>query len=273
MSAAGGPAPGWRPHWSAYGAEFAGTALLVFAGLSVVIFNFGPGSPVAHLVPDGFARRLLTGLLFGGVGALLALSPLGKISGAHLDPVLSFAFWLAGSLSAADAACYALAQCAGAIAGAAVLVPLWGAFGRAVSFGMSLPTGGWALALAGEVAATLCLVGGILYFVGHPRLRAFTPALIPPLVAVLVALEAPWSGTSMNPARSLGPALVAHALPVMWIYVLGPATGALLAAVATTRLDRVHVAKLAHHGHDPHRRFHGPAATAPVARLRGRAGA
>jgi aquaporin Z len=266
VSGDGGPA--WRPHWSAYGAEFLGTALLVLAGLSVVILDFGPGSIVARLLPDPFARRLLTGFLFGSVGALVALSPLGKISGAHLDPVLSFGFWLAGSLGAADLVLYAVAQFAGAVVGALPLVPLWGAVGRAVSYGMSLPGGGWALAVAGEVVATFCLVGGILHFVGHPRLRAFTPALIPPLVALLVALEAPWSGTSMNPARSFGPAVVAHDLPVMWIYLLGPTLGAILAAIAVTRLDRVHVAKVAHHAHDPHDRYHGTAAAGPLARWR-----
>lgn len=258
----------WRPHWSAYGAEWLGTALLVFVGLSVVIFDFGKGSPLARLLPDPFARRLLTGFLFGGTGALIALSPLGRVSGAHLDPVLSVGFWLAGSLGGADLICYIAAQGLGAIAGAVPLVPVWGALGRSVAFGMSLPTGGWLLAIAGEVAATFCLVGGILYFVGRPRLRAFTPALIPPLVAVLVALEAPWSGTSMNPARSLGPALVVHALNVMWIYLLGPTLGAILAAVAVTRMGRVHVAKVAHHAHDPHGRFHGSAANGPLGRWR-----
>ena len=258
----------WRPHWSAYGAECLGTALLVFAGLSVVIFDFGPGSPVVHLLPDPLLRRFLTGLLFGGIGALLALSPLGRISGAHLDPVLSFGFWLAGSLGPADTALYVAAQGVGAVGGALALPPLWGGFGAAVSFGMSLPSAGWLLALAGEIIATFCLVGGILFFVGHRSLRAFTPALIPPLVSVLVGLEAPWSGTSMNPARSLGPALVSHSTGVMWIYVLGPLVGAVAAAVLCTRLDRVHVAKVAHQAHDPHGRFHGDAAHSPVAAIK-----
>ncbi len=265
-------APAWRPHWAAYGAELLGTALLIFLGVGAVIADFAPGSPVAGLLPDPLVRRLVTGLLFGGTGALIALSPLGRISGAHLDPVLSLGFWLAGSLGAGDLALYAAAQVAGGVGGALLLPPVWGSAGRAVAFGMTLPSpagGPWA-AVAGEVLVTFALVGGILWFVGHPRLRRFTPALIPPLVAVLVAAEAPWSGTSMNPARSLGPALVSHQLQIMWIYVLGPVVGAVAAALLATRPGRVHVAKLAHHGHDPAARFHGAAADSPAATVQGR---
>jgi len=261
-------------HWPSYAAELVGTALLVFVGLSAVIYDFGPGSPVGVLVRDPFTRRLLTGLLFGGTGALIALSPLGRISGAHLDPVLSWGFWLAGSLSALDAALYSVAQFAGAVIGAALLPAVWGAFGAAVQFGATVPeAGAWAwAAVAGEAATTFALVGGILWFVGHLRLRPYTPALIPPLVALLVALEAPLSGTSMNPARSLGPALPAHVEGVLWIYFLGPAVGALLAALVAVRPGRVHVAKVAHHTHDPQDRFHGPASASPAATLRRRAG-
>lgn len=257
----------WVPHWRAYAAELVGTALLVFVGLSFVIADFAPGLAVAHALPGALARRLLTGFLFGGTGALLALSPVGRVSGAHLDPVLSWGFWLAGSLGAADAALYSAAQVIGAVLGAAALPAAWGAAGRAVRFGATLPSasaGPWG-AVAGEVAATFALVGLILWFSGHPRLRRFTPAAIPPLVSLVVGLEAPFSGASMNPARSFGPALVAHALPQMWIYILGPSVGAALAAFATVRPGRVHVAKLAHHAHDPLARFHGPAADSPAA--------
>lgn len=252
-----------RPlHWRAYLAELFGTFLLIFLGLSVVIYDFSPLSPVTTILPSSLVRRLLTGFLFGGTGALVAVSPIGKISGAHLDPVLSWGFWLAGSLSAADAALYTVAQFLGALGAGLLLPPVWGAFGRAALFGATVPgptTGPW-LAVTGEIIATFGLVGGIVWFVGHPRLRPYTPALIPPLVAVLVALEAPWSGTSMNPARTLGPAIPSHTIAVFWVYLLGPAVGALLAALIATHPQRTHVAKISHHDHDPLDRFHGSAA-------------
>jgi hypothetical protein len=67
-------------HWPEYGAELLGTAFLVFAGVSAVVFDFGTGSPLAHALPDTSIRRLITGLLFAGSGALVAISPLGKLS-------------------------------------------------------------------------------------------------------------------------------------------------------------------------------------------------
>src|SRR5207244_6798109 len=85
-------------HWFEYGAELLGTAFLVFAGLSAVVFDFGTGSPLAQVLPDMSIRRLITGLLFAGSGALVAISPLGKLSGGHINPVVSLAFWVQGKM-------------------------------------------------------------------------------------------------------------------------------------------------------------------------------
>lgn len=257
--------------WLTYLAEFVGTALLVLIGLSVVIFMFGPGSLPAVWFPDPWVRRLVTGFLFGSVGALIAISPLGRISGAHLDPVLSGAFWLVGSLKTKALAGYVPAQFLGAVVGAVLLIPIWGHYGSTVDFGMSMPAPNvpvlWSI--LGEMGATFCLVGGILGFVGHKRLQKWTPALIPPLVALLVAFEAPLSGTSMNPARSLGPALISGTWGVLWIDFAGPTAGALVAALLAARENRVHVAKIWHHGHDPLQLFHGLTRYSPALRAKG----
>ena len=98
----------------------------------------------------------------------------------------------------------------------------------------------------------------------HARLRAFTPALFPFLFAVLVWLEAPLSGTSTNPARSLGPGLVAGAMSTWWVYWLGPLVGT-LAGVAIQRAPwmrsfEIRVAKVFHFHHDRYGVFHGAAA-------------
>src|SRR5206468_9767834 len=73
-------------HWFEYGAELLGTAFLVFAGVSAVVFDFGIGSPLAQVLPDTSIRRLITGLLFAGSGALIAISPLGCLSGGPINP-------------------------------------------------------------------------------------------------------------------------------------------------------------------------------------------
>ena len=106
-----------RTPWRLYIAEMIGTGALLIGGLSVVIFMFGKGSPMAALFPDEGARRAITGFLFGSTGALIALSPIGKVSGAHINPAVTLAFWLMGKLHSKVAIGYVLAQLVGACVG------------------------------------------------------------------------------------------------------------------------------------------------------------
>ena len=73
-----------RYHLSEWGAELAGTAILMLGGLTAVALDFGRGSPVAAAIPSVSARLLLTGALFAATGSLVAISPLGRLSGAHV---------------------------------------------------------------------------------------------------------------------------------------------------------------------------------------------
>jgi aquaporin Z len=246
--------------WPLFLSEAVGTALLLMVGLSFVILTFGTGSPVATLLPDAGLRRAITGFLFGTTGALIALSPVGKESGAHINPVVTLAFWLMGKLRARHAVGYVLAQFAGAIAGSLPLLA-WGALGRSIDFGATLPGSGYGagVAVLGEVVTTFALIIGLFLFVRNPHLRPFTPLLFPFLYAVMVYLEAPISGTSTNPARSLGPAVVSGNWHDWWVYWIGPLLGMLLAVffykVSWLRYLEIEVAKLYHFEHDPHRVF------------------
>ena len=241
--------------WLVLGAELLGTALLVAVGLSIVILAFSRGSPVLELVPGAGRRRAITGFLFGSTGALIALSSLGKESGAHINPVVSLGFLLTGKLRLRHALQYVVAQLLGAGLGALPLL-LWGSMGRSIDFGATLPGAGYGAgwALLGEVVTTFALVFFLFFFLQRPRLRSFTPALFPVLYAVMVFLEAPVSGTSTNPARSLGPALISGAWRDWWVYWLGPTLGALLGVAAHrwTRPRRleIEVPKLYHFEHD-----------------------
>lgn len=241
--------------WLLFGAEFLGTALLIAFGLSLVILGFGQGSPVVQLIPSNGCRRLLTGFLFGSTGALIALSPLGKESGAHINPVVTLAFWLMGKLKTRLAIGYILAQLLGAVLGALPLLA-WGEMGRSVSFGATLPGSGYGAgwALVGESITTFALIVGLFFFLRHHRLRPYTPALFPFLYAFMVFAEAPISGTSTNPARSLGPEVISGAWHDWWIYWVGPLLGTLM-GVVVLRLTgpgwlKVEVAKLYHFEHD-----------------------
>ncbi|HLI11959.1 MAG TPA: aquaporin [Alphaproteobacteria bacterium] len=247
----GQPHPRHKLHPGMYVAELVGTALMVAGGLSIVIALFGTGAPFAHLIPAAAPRRALAGFLFGSVGALVAVSPLGKVSGAHINPAVTFAFWLEGKIKWRDALGYVLAQLMGGVLGAVALLP-WGAVGRSVSFGASLPAPGLALwmPMAGEALCTYLLVTIIFVMAAHKATQPLGPLTNPPLFSLLVWLESPLSGASTNPARSLGPAFVASAWHGQWIYVLGPCLGAAI-AVALLRLEG-----LEHHRPREARRFH-----------------
>ena len=242
--------------WQPVAAELIGTGLLVGVGLSVVILDFGHGSPLAQVLPSAALRRAITGFLFGLVGATITFSHVGKISGSHINPVVTISFWLRGKISAQLAAGYILGQMAGATVGAVALLA-WRGLGRSIAYGATLPgpAGPWRV-VAGETGATFCLVVGLFGMLGSKRLRPHTPWLFPPLYGVLVWLEGPLSGSSTNPAPSLGPALISGDLRDLWVYFLGP-----LLALASLRLRPLQrldfdVAKLHHFADDPHHVLH-----------------
>jgi aquaporin Z len=229
-------------------AELTGTALLLMVGLSIVIFMFGTGSPMADIIPNIKVRQSLTGFLFGSVGMLITLSPIGKISGAHINPVVTMVFWLYKKIEGRLAVTYILSQLTGAIVGCLPLL-LWGGMGRSVFFGGTTPGIHYttAQALTGEIITTFMLVIMLILFIAFRKTRKFTPFMVPVLYAIMVPLEADVSGISTNPARSLGPAIISGVWNSWWIYYIGPLIGALIAAIAGSYLGkRITIAKLYH---------------------------
>jgi aquaporin Z len=221
-------------HWPEYGAELLGTAFLIFVGLGAVVFDFGKGLPPTSWIPDIGVRRLITGLIFAGSGSLVAISPFGKLSGAHINPSVSLAFWAHGKMHHIDLIGYILAQFLGAIIGELLLVSVWGTFAHSVTNGMTLPATNYPLWLVflAEMLLTCLLVLGIFIFVSSRRLMRWTPLMSWLLVATMVWLESPLSGTSLNPARSIAPALITNLWTAQWLYCTAPPLGALLAVGA-----------------------------------------
>lgn len=243
--------------WQAFLSELIGTALLVLVGLSLVIFMFGAGTPMARLIPGEDSRRLITGFLFGTTGALIALSPVGMRSGAHINPAVTLAFRLMGKLDWKTTLGYIAAQLIGAVVGSVPLL-LWGSTGKSVSFGATLPGAGTThtTVLLGEVITTFAMVSLLCIFLGFRKIRPYTPAIFPPLYAIMVWAESPISGTSTNPARSLGPAVISGQWTDWWLYWIGPIGGMLLAVLACSFLaKRIEVAKLYYFDSDQDRLF------------------
>lgn len=257
------PAPfPWRLLFS----ELIGTAALLLGGMSLVILMFGDGSPVPRWVPSLGLRRVITGFLFGSVGGSIALSPVGRVSGGHINPAVTLGFFLAGKLSPGVAVGYVIAQLLGAVLGCVPLLA-WGEMGRSVAFGATVPGPGYSTAtvLLGEAVTTFGLIAALCVFLAFRNLRRFTPAMIPCLYGIMVPAEAAISGTSTNPARTLGPAVVSGVWDGWWIYWIGPLIGAVTALLVFRFLAiRIEVAKLYHFDNDPGRILRGPRRPAPA---------
>lgn len=246
-----------RLHLVAWASEFVGSFLMVFVGLSVVVLDFGAGSPVAPVVPAVGTRLLITGMLFATTGSLFALTPLGRHSGAHLDPAVTLAFWITGHVETVDLAAYAVAQFAGASAGAALLSAVWGGRAASVQYGRTVVAAGLSPldAVALEAVMTAVMIGTIFVFTSRKKTARWTPLAVWAVIAALVWKGAPWTGTSLNPARSFGPDLVAGQFSNYGVYVAGPLLGAAAVAVAVRIVPGLYplTAKLFHDV-----RYHSP---------------
>lgn len=146
-------------------------------------------------------------------------------------------------------------------------VLLWGLMGTSVDFGATVPGPGYALStvLLGEVFTTLTMLSLLGVFLGFRRIRSFTPAIFPPLYAIMVWAESPISGTSTNPARSFGPSVISGQWEGWWIYWVGPIVGTFLAVIACSFLaKRIEVAKLYYFDSDHDRLFRRRAMPRPL---------
>jgi aquaporin Z len=215
---------------------------MVLAIVSAATLALGQGSPMAG---QG-ARFLLLGALVAPCIALIAVSPLGRLSGAHINPAVTLGFWKLGWVSRHDLFGYVAAQLAGGLAGALVarlLLPrsATDSIGGAVTHPHGASTLG---ALSLEAGMTALLLGVVLAFVSSERLARWTPLALVPVIAAIIWLGSPWTGASLNPARSEGPAVAFTDLADLWLYFLAAALGALAMAAAWPR--RPMTAKLFH---------------------------
>ena len=252
--AAGAPCP--QPvhrglHWRIWAAEALGTALLVLGALSAVALMLGDGSPVAELVPSTSVRLLFAGLLVGATVALMAVSPIGRLSGSHLNPAVTLAFGVLGRVGPRDVAAYVVAQLEGALAGALAFHFLWGPIALSVGGGVTHPSVATPVAVLLEAGMTALLVGTILFFLSHERLARWTPLAVWPLLALLIWKLSGYTGTSLNPARSEGPAVAFSDLSDLWLYLIAPIAGSLAVAAAWRRAGDSMRPKTAKLFHDP----------------------
>ncbi len=202
-----------------YGAEFIGTFALVFAGTGAIIINDVSGGVITHV---GVA------LTFGLI-VLAMIYAVGDVSGAHLNPAVTLGFFAARRLHGRMVLPYIMSQSLGALAASGLLR---GLFPRHPTLGITLPAGTTGQSLILEIVLTAMLMFVILNVSTGPKERGTTAGIAVGSVIALEALFAgPICGASMNPARSFAPALVSQHFANLWIYLVAPVAGALLAVI------------------------------------------
>jgi aquaporin Z len=201
-------------------AEFIGTFALVFAGTGAIVINDVTNGGIGHA---GIA------LTFGLV-VLAMIYAVGDSSGAHLNPAVTCGFWFSGRFSGRQVFPYIAAQCVGAFAATGTLRMLFPAH---PTLGTTVPAGAEIQSFVLELILTFLLMFVILNVSTGAKEKGITAGIA---VGAVIAFEAMFagkiSGASMNPARSLAPAVVSGHLEHLWIYFVAPVVGACLAVFA-----------------------------------------
>ena len=198
------------------GAEFIGTYLLVF---------LGPGAAVVDSLYGGLGAFGI-GVAFGVVvWAMIRL--LGATGGAHINPAVSIAFAWSGDLPWNRVLPYILTQCSGALAASYTHVLIWPEVER---YGMTSFEGHWTFGFGLELGLTMVLMGSIYFAIHTEARRKWVATIVGTTVGLEAWLVGPYCGASMNPARSLGPAVASGDISQLWVYIVATSVGALLVA-------------------------------------------
>jgi MIP family channel proteins len=240
-----------RRHWPEYLIEAAGLGLFMFSACLMVSLLEYPRSPVHGMISDALIRRALAGVAMGLTAVAIIYSPWGRRSGAHLNPAVTLTFWRLGKVAPWDAALYTAGQFAGGLAGVLVARSWIGApvADASVNYAATIPgPRGPLIAFAAEIAIAFGLMLVVLAL-SNSRWEGFTGLACGALIAAYITVEAPLSGMSINPARTLASALPAGTYTALWVYFTAPLIGMFLAGDLYGWLrgeDRVRCAKLCH---------------------------
>ncbi len=206
-------------------AEAIGTFALVFAGTGAIIVNDISQGTITH---GGIAVTF-------GLAVMVVIYSVGDVSGAHINPAVTISFWGAGRFSGRAVLPYVIAQCLGGILASGLLRAL---FPTSPTLGATLPSGPWLQSFVLEGVLTLFLMFVILNVsIGGQEKGIMAGAAVGAVVTLEAMFAGPICGASMNPVRSLAPAIVSGQFNSLWIYIIAPLCGA-LAAVPLNRCVR-----------------------------------
>jgi len=243
-----------RAHWPEYVIEAGCLAAFMMSAAGFATLLQHPASPwVLHTMPE-FLARLPMGAAMGLTAIAIIYSPLGRRSGAHMNPAVTLTFLRLGKIAGADAAFYVVAQFAGGLLGIVAANRLLAGLPAdpSVNYVATVPgPAGNGVAFLAETLISFAMMSMVLRVSNHPRSARFTGLCAGALVMTFITVEGPLSGMSMNPARSFGPALLAGSLSTMWIYAAAPLLGMVLAAELYVRQHGLHRVLCAKFDHAP----------------------
>ncbi len=228
--------------------------LFMLSACTVAVLLGYPDGLLHGVFPDALSTRAFAGAAMGLTAIALIRSPWGKQSGAHMNPAVTMTFTLLGKLAPERALGYITGQFVGGVLGVLTAWLLIGAplSHYQVNFAVTVPGGdGPAAAFLAEAVISFLMMSMILWTSNTKRFARFTPYGAALLVALFITIENPYSGMSMNPARTFGSAFAAGQWQHLWIYFAAPPLGMLSAAAVYKFLPgarRVYCAKLDHHG-------------------------
>jgi aquaporin Z len=247
---------GARPlHWPEYACEAFGLAVFMLSACAFTALMEHPMSSLHQAIQSGFLRRILMGLAMGLTALAIYYSPFGQRSGAHLNPAMTLTFFTLGKVRPLDAAGYVMAQFAGGALGVLAANMLIGPAlaDAAVRYAVTVPgVFGVGAAFAAEFLISFLLMIAVLVSSNDWRLEKLTPWFAACLVATWITFEAPVSGMSMNPARTVSSALQANVWTAWWICFIAPPLAMLSAGFVYRKrygIARVYCAKIHHHNH------------------------
>jgi aquaporin Z len=241
----------FRNHWREYLMEAWGLGTFMTSAILFTVLTEHPDSPIKQILNDnGFLRRAIIGVAMGLTAVGIMYSPWGKKSGAHLNPAVTLSFLKLGKISKNDAIFYIIFQFIGGYLGVFIfqlLLKNYTAIPQ-VNYAVTIPgSAGIFTALFLETLLSFILFITVLYASNREKLTFYTPVLAGILLAIFIAFEAPYSGMSINPARTLASAIPANMWNGLWIYFLAPPVGMWIATEVYSRFCHVKSSKLKCH--------------------------
>jgi aquaporin Z len=243
-----------REHWPEYLIEAAALGLFMVSAGAFGVLLEAPASPLRRVLQDSFVRTSIAGRAMGLTAVAIIYSPWGRRSGAHMNPAVTLTFLRLRKIEPADAIAYVVCQCLGGLTGVLLVGAVAGRlFWEPPVRGVATVPGpqGRLVAFVAELGISFALMLVILVLSNSARWARFTGLAAGTLVALFIVFEAPFSGMSINPARTLASAWPSGVWTSFWLYVTAPTIGMLLAAEAYRGLNglaAVRCAKLHHTG-------------------------